>query len=85
VLNSISVKQNFRESRVNGEFTTRKTVIGCTLSAAIHLEPLLDHISTTVQDLELLLISGQLINNGSSLESFLIIPSSAAVLIQNHY
>jgi hypothetical protein len=31
--------------------TTRNTVIGCVLSEAVHLKPLLDHISTVVQDL----------------------------------
>jgi hypothetical protein len=52
--------------------TTRKIVIGCGLSAAIHFESLPDHISTTVQDLESLLISGQLISSGSRPESLLI-------------
>jgi hypothetical protein len=59
--------------------TTRKIVIGCVLSAAVHLEPLPDHISISVQYLESLLISGQLISSGSSLEPLLIIPSSEAV------
>jgi hypothetical protein len=31
--------------------TTRNTVIGCTLSELVHLEPLLDHILVVVQDL----------------------------------
>jgi hypothetical protein len=31
--------------------TTRNIVIGCALSEAVHLEPLLDHISIVVQDL----------------------------------
>jgi hypothetical protein len=31
--------------------TTKNTVIGCALSEVVHLEPLLDHISTVVQDL----------------------------------
>jgi hypothetical protein len=31
--------------------TTKNIVIGCTISEAVHLEPLLDHISTVVQDL----------------------------------
>jgi hypothetical protein len=31
--------------------TTRNTVVGCALLEAVHLEPLLDRISTTVQDL----------------------------------
>jgi hypothetical protein len=59
--------------------TTGKIVIGCGLSAAIHFESLLDHISTTVQDLESLLISGQLISSGSRPEPLLIIPLSEAV------
>jgi hypothetical protein len=32
-------------------FTTRNTVIECVLSEAVHLEPLLEHISITVQDM----------------------------------
>jgi hypothetical protein len=59
-------------------------VIGCALSAAVYLEALPDHISTVVQDLESLLISGQLISSSSSLGPLLIIPSSEAILIQNH-
>jgi hypothetical protein len=59
--------------------TTRKIVIGCTLLAAIPLEPMPDHISTAIQDLESLLISGQLIRSGSSFEPLLITPSSATV------
>jgi hypothetical protein len=59
--------------------TTRKTVIGCTLSAAVPLEPLPDHISTAVLDLELLLTSGQLIKSDSSFELVLIISLSATV------
>jgi hypothetical protein len=66
-------------------YTIRKAVIGCALSAAVYLEPLLDHISIVVQNLKLLLISGQLINNGSHLELLLIIPSLEAVLVQNRY
>jgi hypothetical protein len=60
-------------------YTTRKTVIVCALLAAVPLEPLLDHILTAVQDLESLLISGQLIRCGSNFEPLLIIPSSAVV------
>jgi hypothetical protein len=54
--------------------TTRKTVIGCTLSAVVHLEPLSDNISTAVQYLESLLISVQLIEH-----------LSAAVLVLNRF
>jgi hypothetical protein len=64
-------------------YTTRKTVIGSALSAVVYLEPLLDHISTAVQDLESLLKSDQLISSGSSLEPLLIITSSEADSIQN--
>jgi hypothetical protein len=49
----------------------QKTVIGCTLSAAVPLEPLSDHISTVVQDLESLLISDQLMRSSSSFEMLL--------------
>jgi hypothetical protein len=68
-------------SRINSTlvFTIGKIVIGCALSAAVPLEPLSDHILTAVQELESLLISGQLIRSGSSFEQRLIIPSSAAV------
>jgi hypothetical protein len=66
-------------------YTIRKAVIRCALLAVVYLEPLLDHISTVVQNLKSLLISGQLINNGSRLELLLIIPSSEAVLVQNRY
>jgi hypothetical protein len=59
--------------------TTRKIDIGCALSAAVPLEPLPDHISTMVQDLKSLLMSGQLIRSGSNFEPLLIMPSSAAV------
>jgi hypothetical protein len=59
--------------------TTRKIVIGCALSAAVLLKSLSDHILTAVQDLESLLISGQLIKSGSSFEPLLIIPLLAAV------
>jgi hypothetical protein len=37
--------------RRRATLTTRKIAIGCTLSATVHLEPLLDHISAVVQDL----------------------------------
>jgi hypothetical protein len=59
--------------------TIGKIVIGCGLSAAIHFKPLSNHISTIVQDLESLLISGQLISSGSRHEPLLIIPLSEAV------
>jgi hypothetical protein len=59
--------------------TVRKIVIECVISTAVSLEPILDHISTAVQDLESLLISGQLIRNGYSFEQLLIIPSSTAI------
>jgi hypothetical protein len=49
---------------VVGTNTIRKIVIEYALLAAVYLEPLSDHISTTVQDIELLLISDQPINNG---------------------
>jgi hypothetical protein len=45
----------------------KETVIRCTLSTAIHLEPLSDHILTVVQDLSY------------RLEPLLIIPLSKAV------
>jgi hypothetical protein len=59
--------------------TTKNKVIRCDLSAAVSLEPLSNHISTAIQNIESLLISGQLIINGSSFEPLLIISSSAAV------
>jgi hypothetical protein len=70
-----------RTSRINSTlvFTIGKIVIGCAQSAAVPLEPLSDHILTAVQELESLLISGQLIRSGSSFEQRLIIHSSAAV------
>jgi hypothetical protein len=59
--------------------TTKNTVIRCALSAAVSLEPLSNHISTAIQNIESLLISGQLIINGSIFEPLLIISSLAAV------
>jgi hypothetical protein len=71
--------------RVRVCYHYQKIVIGCAISAAVYLESLLDHISVAVQDLESLLISGQLISSGSSLEPLLIIPSSEVILNQNRY
>jgi hypothetical protein len=39
------------EVRWNRQNTTRNTIMGCTLSEAVHLELLLEHISTAVQDM----------------------------------
>jgi hypothetical protein len=58
--------------------TTRKIVIGYTISAAVYLESLLDHISIAVYKQEPLLIVLEFISSGSSLEPLSIISSSEA-------
>jgi hypothetical protein len=66
-------------NKISFSYTTKKIGIGCALSTVIHLEPLPDHISTMIQYLESLMICGQLISSGYSLESLLIIYSPEAV------
>jgi hypothetical protein len=59
--------------------TTRKTVIECAISAAVHLEPLRDRISTTVQNL---IVADKC---STYQQRLLIVPSSTTVLNQKHF
>jgi hypothetical protein len=48
---SVTVPFILVNSEISLKFTIRNTVIGYALSEVVHFEPLLDHISAEIQDL----------------------------------